>query len=232
MNSVLIRKPGAGNSEKPGPPAFPVCVRFPGNPLISVLMRKPSAGHFEKSGPAGVTVRALLPAKPLFSVSGREPRAGSFKVGGPAAGTVRARLPASPLFSVFGREPRAEDFGVGGPAAAMVRARLPAFGFRARTSGRGFRGWRPGGHHGSRSSPRFRFSGANLGPGISGLEARRFFPGAVCSPLPASPFGSVSGSKIFTHFPRRRRGPAHKKAPCRFIRQGAFLSPTVCLRAA
>ena len=143
-----------------------------------------------------------------FRFSDANPGPGDFGVGVPAAGTVRARLPASPLFSVFGREPRAEDFGVGGPAAAMVRARLPAFGFRARTSGRGFRGWRPGGHHGSRSSPRFRFSGANLGPGISGLEARRFFPGAVCSPLPASPFGSVSGSKIFTHFPHRLLPPA------------------------
>ena len=122
-----------------------------------------------------------------FSVSGREPRAGSFKVGGPAAGTVRARLPASPLFSVFGREPRAEDFGVGGPAAAMVRARLPAFGFRARTSGRGFRGWRPGGRHGSRSSSRFRFSGANLGPGISGLKAR--WPPRFALVSPISVFG-------------------------------------------
>ena len=32
----------------------------------------------------------------------------------------------------------------------------------------------------------------------------RLFRGAVCSPLPANPCGSVSGSKIFTQFPRRR----------------------------
>ena len=32
--------------------------------------------------------------------------------------------------------------------------------------------------------------------------AGRFFPGAVCSPLPANPYGSVPGSKIFTQFPR------------------------------
>ena len=140
------------------------------------------------------------------------------KVGPPGMGRgpPEARRPArfalgSPLalcFRFSDANPGPGDFGVGVPAAGTVRARLPAFGFRARTSGRGFRGWRPGGHHGSRSSPRFRFSGANLGPGISGLEARRFFPGAVCSPLPASPFGSVSGSKIFTHFPRPLLPPA------------------------
>ncbi len=131
---------------------------------------------------------------------------------GPRISELEARRPpwfalVFPL-SVFGREPRAGDFGVGGPAAGMVRARLPAFGFRARTSGREFQGWRPGDRHGSRSTPHFRFPGANLGPGVSGLEARRFFPGAVCSPLPASPFGSVSGSKIFTHFPRPLLPPA------------------------
>ena len=38
--------------------------------------------------------------------------------------------------------------------------------------------------------------------------AGRFFPGAVCSPLPARPCSSVWGSKIFTHFPRHRPGPA------------------------
>ncbi len=40
------------------------------------------------------------------------------------------------------------------------------------------------------------------------LGAGRLFQGAVCSPLPANPCGSVSGSKIFTQFPRRRPGPA------------------------
>ena len=39
-------------------------------------------------------------------------------------------------------------------------------------------------------------------------EAGRLFRGAVCSPLPANPCGSVSGSKIFTQFPRRRPRPA------------------------
>ena len=38
--------------------------------------------------------------------------------------------------------------------------------------------------------------------------AGRLFRGAVCSPLPANPCGSVPGSKIFTQFPRRRPGPA------------------------
>ena len=40
------------------------------------------------------------------------------------------------------------------------------------------------------------------------LGARRLFPGAVCSPLLARPCGSVSGSKIFTQFPRPRPGAA------------------------
>lgn len=38
--------------------------------------------------------------------------------------------------------------------------------------------------------------------------AGRLFRGAVCSPLPANPCGSVSGSKIFTQFPRRYSVPA------------------------
>ena len=40
------------------------------------------------------------------------------------------------------------------------------------------------------------------------VEARRLFQGAVCSPFPASPCSSVSGSKFFTQIPRRRPGPA------------------------
>ena len=38
--------------------------------------------------------------------------------------------------------------------------------------------------------------------------AGRLFRGAVCSPLPANPCGSVPGSKFFTQFPRRHSGPA------------------------
>ena len=40
------------------------------------------------------------------------------------------------------------------------------------------------------------------------LGAGRFFPGAVCSPLPARPCSSVWGSKFFTQFPRRHSRPA------------------------
>ena len=35
-----------------------------------------------------------------------------------------------------------------------------------------------------------------------------FFSGAICSPLPAKPCGTVTGSKIFTEIPRRRLPPA------------------------
>ena len=38
--------------------------------------------------------------------------------------------------------------------------------------------------------------------------AGRLFRGAVFSPLPANPCGSVPGSKFFTQFPRRPPGPA------------------------
>ena len=40
------------------------------------------------------------------------------------------------------------------------------------------------------------------------LGAGWLFRGAVCSPLPANPCGSVPGSKIFTQFPRRPPRPA------------------------
>ena len=40
------------------------------------------------------------------------------------------------------------------------------------------------------------------------LGSGRLFRGAVCSPLPANPYGSVPGSKFFTQFPRSRPGPA------------------------
>ena len=91
---------------------------------------------------------------------------------------VRAHLPASPLFSVSGREPRAGNFGIRGPPAGMVRAHLPA-------------------------SPLFSVSGREPQAG-----AGRLFQGAVCSPLPANPCGSVPGSKFFTQIPRRRPVPA------------------------
>ena len=39
-------------------------------------------------------------------------------------------------------------------------------------------------------------------------SAGRLFQGAVCSPLPANPCGSVPGSKFFTQIPRRHPGPA------------------------
>jgi len=43
--------------------------------------------------------------------------------------------------------------------------------------------------------------------------AGRLFQGAVCSPLPASPCGTVPGSKFFTQFPRLRPVPAGFSMP-------------------
>ena len=84
MNSVLIRKPGAGNSEKPGRAAFPVCVRFLGNPMKSVLIRKPGAGNSEKAGPAAASVCVRFPGNPMKSVLIRKPGAGNSEKPGPA----------------------------------------------------------------------------------------------------------------------------------------------------
>ena len=49
-------------------------------------------------------------------------------------------------------------------------------------------------------------------------ETGRLFQGAVCSPLSASPCGSVPGSKFFTQIPRRKPGAAR-------LFQGAVCSP-------
>ena len=77
-------------------------------------------------------------------------------------------------------------------------------------------------------------------------SAGRLFQGAVCSPLLASPCSSVPGSKFFTLFPRRHRGPAAFSAPAVTLRtvprrrtkstlpvyrQGASLSSTVPRRS-
>ena len=165
-----------------------VRARLPASPLFSVSGREPRAECFESGGPPAGMVRARLPANPLFSVSGREPRARCFGFGGPAAGMVRARPPANPLFSVFGREPRAGNFEIGGlPAGFSRRGLLPA----------------------SRKPLQLRFGEQILHTNSAPQAgAGRLFQGAVCSPFPANPCGSVSGSKIFTHFSRRRRGPA------------------------
>ena len=164
-----------------------VRARLPASPLLSVFGREPRAEYFEIGGPPAGMVRVRLPASPLFSVSGREPRAGNFGIGGPAAGMVRARPPANPLFSVFGREPRAGNFGIGGPPAFPGRGLLPANREPLQL----------------RSGEQILHTDSALPPG-----AGRFFQGAVCSPLPANPCGSVPGSKFFTQIPRRRSRPA------------------------
>ena len=46
------------------------------------------------------------------------------------------------------------------------------------------------------------------GLGAAAARGGRLYSGAICSPLPAKPCGSVPGSKIFTEIPRRRLPPA------------------------
>ena len=65
MRSSLFCASGPGTGRLQARPAPPVCVRFPGNPLISVLMRKPDAGHFENSGPANAAGLRTTPRKPF-----------------------------------------------------------------------------------------------------------------------------------------------------------------------
>ena len=215
--SVFGREPRAEYFEIGGPPAGMVRARLPANPLFSVFGREPRGGKFGIGGPPAGMVRARLPANPLFSVFGREPRGGNFGIGGPPAGMVRVRLPASPLFSVSGREPRAGNFGIGGPAAGMVRARLPAnplfsvFGREPRAGNFGIggppafpgRGLLPANREPLQLRPGEQILHTNSAPQV---ETGRLFQGAVCSPFPANPCSSVSGSKFFTQIPRRRPG--------------------------
>lgn len=77
MNSVLIRKPRAGNFENPGPSAAPVCVRFPGNPMKSVLIRKPWAGNSENPGPVRRPNQKSRRMPAYFSASISSPSTGS-----------------------------------------------------------------------------------------------------------------------------------------------------------
>ena len=72
---------------------------------------------------------------------------------------------------------------------------------------------------------------------------RRIFRGAICSPLPAKPCGTVPGSKIFTEIPRRRlpsaalpaarfapRPPLALAAPFRGAKSSHISRAAACLR--
>ena len=162
----------------------------------------------------------------------------SGKQSGPAAGMVRARFPANPLFSVSGREPRAENFGLGGPPAGFFKARFAprspltlAVPFRGANSSHKFRaaaqcrpafprrGLLPPPREPLKFRPGEQILHTNSAPTP---ESARLFQGAVCSPLPSNPCGSVPGSKFFTQIPHRRT-----KSTLPVYRQGASLSSTV-----
>ena len=139
-------------------------------------------------------------------------------------GAVCSPLPANPYSSVPGSKiftqfPRRHS----GPAGffevrfAPRSLRTLAAPFRGAKSSHNFRAAARGrpafSRRGLLPAPckplRLRFGKQNLHT-ISAPppEADRLFRGAICSPLPANPCGSVSGSKIFTQFPRRRPRPA------------------------
>ena len=115
-------------SSERGPAAFPVCVRFPGNPMKSVLIRKPRAGNSEKPGPSAFPVCVRFPGNPMKSVSVRKPRAGNSEKRGPAAASVCVRFPGNPMKSVLIRKPRAGQSRKHGPAPANQKSRrVPAY---------------------------------------------------------------------------------------------------------
>ena len=86
----------ARRSPKAGPAAFPVCVRFLGNPMKSVLIRKPGAGNSEKAGPAAASVCVRFPGNPMNSVLIRNPRAGNSEKPGPAGFVGLRTIPRKP----------------------------------------------------------------------------------------------------------------------------------------
>ena len=155
----------------------------------------------------------------LHTIPAPPPGAGRF-----FPGAVCSPLPARPCSSVWGSKIFTQFPRLPPGPAGFFEARfappsplglvLPSGGAKS--------------SHNSRASPRGRpaFSRRGLLPapckplrlrsGEQNLHtipapppgAGRLFRGAVCSPLTANPCGSVSGSKFFTQFPRRRPGPA------------------------
>lgn len=117
-------------SSEPGPAAFTVCVRIPGNPMKSVSVRKPWAGNSEKPGPAAFPVCVRFPGNPMKSVPVRKPRAGNSEKRGPAAAPVCVRFPGNPMKSVLIRKPRAGNSEKPGPAPGpghQKSRRVPAY---------------------------------------------------------------------------------------------------------
>ena len=144
--------------------------------------------------------------------------------GGPYSGAICSPLPAKPCGTVLGSKIFTQ----------IPRRRLPPAGFSAarfaphppQSFAAPFRG--------AKSSHRFRaaaclrrlFQRRDLLPaprkalrlrhGEQNLHINSapppatggLFSGAICSPPPAKPFGSVPGSKIFTQIPRRHLPPA------------------------
>ena len=97
MKSVLIRKPGAGNSEKPGPA---------GLPDLRTIPRKPNEIGFDTQtrGPAilknparpAVPVCVRFPGNPMKSVLIRKPGAGNSEKPGPAGLPDLRTIPRKP----------------------------------------------------------------------------------------------------------------------------------------
>lgn len=114
-------------SSEPGPAAFTVCVRIPGNPMKSVSVRKPLAGNSEKPGPAAFTVCVRFPGNPMNSVLIRKPRAGNSEKTRPGGHLGLRTIPRKP--NEIGFDTQTRPGGAPNPPrpAHQKSRRVPAY---------------------------------------------------------------------------------------------------------
>ena len=230
--ALCFRFPGA--NRRPGPAGFSKARFAPPSPrALAAPSRGANSSHKFRAagrGRAAFPWRGLLPAprKPLQLRSGEQilhtNSAPTPETGRLFQGAVCSPLPANPCSFVPGSKIFTEIPRRRLPPAAFSAARFVprsslalAAPFRGANSSHNSRadteGRRPFPWRGLLPPPReplqFR-SGEQILHTISAPSpsAGRLFQGAVCSPLLASPCGSVPGSKFFTQIPRRHPGPA------------------------
>ena|GEM_PF-1808845 len=179
--------------------------------------------------------------------------------GGLFRGAICSPLPASPCgfvpgSKIFTEIPRRRLRPVGFTAARFAprSSQSLAAPFRGAKSSHRFRA-------ASRGRPTFQRrdllpaprKALQLRPGEQNLHSNSapplatggLFSGAICSPLPANPYGTVPGSKIFTEIPRRRlpsaaflaarfapRSPQSLAAPSRGAKSSHQFRAAACLR--
>ena len=251
--SVSGREPRAGCFEIRGPAAGFFKARFapPSSRTLAAPSRGANSSHKFRADAClrpAFSRRGLLPPprKPLQLRSGEQilhidsaPTPGDGRL---FQGAVCSPLTANPCGSVPGSKfftqiPRRRPVPAGfskarfappSPRALAAPSRGANSSHKFRAAGRGraafpWRGLLPAPRKPLQLRSGEQILHTNSAPPPS---AGRLFQGAVCSPLPANPCGSVPGSKFFTQIPRCRT-----KSTLPVYRQGASLSPTVPSRA-